>query len=232
LRDLNAKLAESETKNNATEARLNTEKTKRREARVQRKAWKDKYNKQQELFDAEAAKAAEDVKQEENIEDWKERLFEQERRTEEYKVKYIAMKEEKKKLDVQVKTLQVEAVNQKHIVTKLQCKALERKLEDAEKDEELEKQAEELGKEKETRIFWQRKHNSLSTRLRSFAELADDPTGPEHQAPGTSIVVKPCKHTPKKDTPSKNIPNKATTDKNTPNRNTPNTSKSLTIARR
>lgn len=75
------------------------QKAKKRTLRIQREEWKEKYISQQGL----APLAAESVKQEEESEDWKAMLFEQEKKTEHYKLKYIALKEQKRNWQVQVR---------------------------------------------------------------------------------------------------------------------------------
>jgi hypothetical protein len=76
----------------STKEQLMREKTKRRGAQVERETWKEKYLKQQAIGEP----TAESIKQEEETQDWKEMLFKQEKRTEHYKLKYIALKEEKR----------------------------------------------------------------------------------------------------------------------------------------
>ncbi|KAI4939872.1 uncharacterized protein J4E92_001158 [Alternaria infectoria] len=96
---LRAKLEQQEAKIDASEAEVMRQKAKRRTLRTQREEWKEKYIAQQSLTQA----PAESVKEEEESEDWKGMLFEQERKTEHYKLKYIALKEEKRNWQVQVR---------------------------------------------------------------------------------------------------------------------------------
>ncbi|KAI4709688.1 hypothetical protein J4E89_005704 [Alternaria sp. Ai002NY15] len=95
---LRAKLGQQEAKIDASETEVMRQKAKRRTLRTQRDEWKEKYITQQGLAQIEA----QGVKQEEGSEDWKGMLFEQERKTEHYKLKYIALKEEKKAWTTQV----------------------------------------------------------------------------------------------------------------------------------
>ncbi|KAI4669401.1 uncharacterized protein J4E79_001444 [Alternaria viburni] len=95
---LRAKLEQQEAKIDASETEVMRQKAKRRTLRTQRDEWKEKYITQQGLAQIEA----QGVKQEEGSEDWKGMLFEQERKTEHYKLKYIALKEEKKVWTTQV----------------------------------------------------------------------------------------------------------------------------------
>ena len=92
MQALRAKLEQQEAKINASEVEVTRQKAKRRTLRTQREEWKEKYVAQQSLAQA----PAESVKEEEGSEDWKGMLYEQERKTEHYKLKYIALKEEKK----------------------------------------------------------------------------------------------------------------------------------------
>ncbi|KAI4952305.1 hypothetical protein J4E91_003767 [Alternaria rosae] len=96
---LRAKLEEREDKIDASEAEVTRQKAKKRTLRIQREEWKEKYINQQGL----APLAAESVKQEEESEDWKAMLFEQEKKTEHYKLRYIALKEQKRDWQVQVR---------------------------------------------------------------------------------------------------------------------------------
>ena len=98
IRELRAQLEQQQAKTGDAKEKLMREKTKRRQAQVERETWREKYIKQQAL----AESAPKNVKQEEGSEDWKAMLFEQERKTEHYKLKYIALKEEKKVWQAQV----------------------------------------------------------------------------------------------------------------------------------
>ncbi|KAI4934395.1 hypothetical protein J4E85_002251 [Alternaria conjuncta] len=94
---LRVKLEQQEAKIDASEAEVTRHKAKRRTLRTQREEWKEKYIAQQSLAQA----PAESVKEEEESEDWKGMLFEQEKKTEHYKLKYIALKEERRKWEDQ-----------------------------------------------------------------------------------------------------------------------------------
>lgn len=160
--DLRAQLEEQKAKTNAAKERHRREKTKRREAQVQSEAWKRKYTTQQDRPE----QAVSDVKleeEEEEEQDWKSMLFEQERRTEHYKVKFIAIKEQKvhwdmkqKKMSDAIYALESEIVRLKNQIGDLEASFGKQK-------EQLVKQSRELAKETEARIFWQRKHADLLT---------------------------------------------------------------------
>ncbi|KAH8639891.1 hypothetical protein IG631_02832 [Alternaria alternata] len=154
--DLRAQLEEQKAKTNAAKERHRREKTKRREAQVQSKAWKRKYTTQQDRPE----QAVLDVKPEEE-QDWKSMLFEQERQTEHYKVKFIAIKEQKVQWDMKQKKMSdaIYALESKIVRLKNQIGNLEASF--GKQKEELVKQSRELAKETEARIFWQRKHADL-----------------------------------------------------------------------
>lgn len=158
--DLRAQLEEQKAKTNAAKERHRREKTKRREAQVQSEAWKRKYTTQQDRPE----QAVSDVKleeEEEEEQDWKSMLFEQERRTEHYKAKFIAIKEQKVHWDMKQKKMSdaIYALESKIVRLKNQIGDLEASF--GKQKEELVKQSRELAKETEARIFWQRKHADL-----------------------------------------------------------------------
>lgn len=147
--DLRAQLEEQKAKTNAAKERHRRKKTKRREAQVQSEAWKRKYTTQQDRPE----QAVSDVKLEEEEE--------QERRTEHYKVKFIAIKEQKVHWDMKQKKMSdaIYALESKIVRLKNQIGDLEASF--GKQKEELVKQSRELAKETEARIFWQRKHADL-----------------------------------------------------------------------
>jgi hypothetical protein len=153
---------DQEAKTSATKERLLRERTKRREAQVQREAWKEKFTKAQEQVD-EASKPEEDERERP---DWESMLIEQEKQTEHYKLKYVALKEETVKWETDKAT---RAANK--LILKGQIRSLRSQLSDqrntlrnydtaaTKHQDERERLQQELAKEKDARIFWQRKHN-------------------------------------------------------------------------
>ncbi|CAN9192930.1 unnamed protein product [Alternaria sp. RS040] len=160
--DLRAQLEEQKAKTNAAKERHRREKTKRREAQVQSKAWKRKYTTQQDRPEQAVLDVKlEEEEEEEEEQDWKSMLFEQERQTEHYKVKFIAIKEQKVQWDMKQKKMSdaIYALESKIARLKNQIGNLEAS--SGKQKEKLVKQSRELAKETEARIFWQRKHADL-----------------------------------------------------------------------
>ncbi|KAI4689923.1 uncharacterized protein J4E84_004104 [Alternaria hordeiaustralica] len=193
-RELRAQLDQRDAKIGATKAKLMREKTKRRDIQTQRNAWKKEYKIQEAL----AASTAEHAKQEEGGEDWKAMLFDQERKTKNYKVKYIAMKEQKEKWEAEKLRMQGDIVRlrskmlgQRNTLQTHEIGHVKQGARMANHHQERERLHQELAKEKEARIFWQRKHSSLLASSRNRSLPATTPTGPRNMTGSMQVVRAP-----------------------------------------
>ncbi|KAH6882854.1 hypothetical protein BKA58DRAFT_464762 [Alternaria rosae] len=197
--NLRAQLVEQEAKTSAAKDRLMREKTKRREAQAERDACKEEYKTQQALSES----ATEQIKQEEGKKDWKAMLSAQEKKTQDYKLKYIAMKEEKAEWEAQKQEMRGTIVT---LASKVTSQRAHNRIANAghmRKREEktiLHKEAikvlsTELAKEKEARVFWQRTwHSSLPGSSRNRPLPPSSPTAPRNQNSSMEIIRAPLDH--------------------------------------
>jgi hypothetical protein len=185
---------DQEAKTSATKERLVRERTKRREAQVQREAWKEKFTKAQEQVD----EASKPEKHAGERPDWKSMLFEQEKQTEHYKLKYVTLKEYGAKWEAhkvawaanklilkgQISSLRSQLSDQRNTLRNCDIAATKHQ-------DERERLQQEVTKEKDARIFWQRRHNSQSANSQDRPLPPGTPTGPRTQDYGMQVVRAP-----------------------------------------
>ncbi|KAI4646809.1 hypothetical protein J4E93_005033 [Alternaria ventricosa] len=194
IRELRVQLDQRDAKIGATKAKLMREKTKRRDIQTQRNAWKQEYKIQEAL----AASTTEHAKQEEGSEDWKAMFFDQEKKTEDYKVKYIATKEQKEEWEAEKLGMQVDIVRlrskmlgQKSTLQNYEIGHVKQGARMANHHQERERLQQELSKEKEARIFWQRRHSTLLASSRNRSLPATTPTGPRNMTASMQVIRAP-----------------------------------------
>ncbi|KAL1798579.1 hypothetical protein ACET3X_002616 [Alternaria dauci] len=125
LQDLRAQVERQKAKRSATKAKLIREKSRRRAAEGQRDEYWQRCRQQQEVPQADTTRK-ENIKKEESP-DWKAMLIEQERRTESYKLKCIAAKEDRTAVEAKSveQEKQMELLLIKYETTKNEKKRLE-----------------------------------------------------------------------------------------------------------